>query len=349
MAQIVLGIGTSHSPLLAIEPGLWVERAQDDLRKQELVLADGRVVSYAQLNDEVGGRHAGVATAEVFAKQASQAAQALDRLARAIADAKPDVLLIVGDDQEELFSRAQLPAIAIYTGHEVVTHPKNVVNPDLPTWYQEANKGYKMDAVHRHPAAPELANALVEGLIEAGVDVAVASEVPDPHQAGFGHAYGFVIDRLCGNRPIPVLPVMLNTYFPPNVPRPARCYDIGEAIGRTLAALPGNLRVGVVASGGLTHFAVDEDLDRAVIRALETGDAAALRALPLAGLRSGNSEILNWVMAAGALTGLAVTDSEYVPVRRTPAGTGIGLAFLAWHPVATRPARTGPPDQELTQ
>ncbi|MER7363949.1 DODA-type extradiol aromatic ring-opening family dioxygenase [Nonomuraea wenchangensis] len=332
MAEIVLGIGTSHSPLLAIEPGLWAERAKDDYRKQELYLADGRVVSYDRLAEETGGRHARVATPENFDKQALRAQQALDRVARAIAEAELDALVIIGDDQEELFSKAHLPAFAVFNGPELVTHPKNELNPNLPGWYKEANKGYKMDTVHRHPAAAGLADGLIEGLIEAGVDVSVAGEVLDPHKAGFGHAYGFVIDRLCGDRRIPILPIMLNTYFPPNVPRPGRCYDIGEVIGRVLTALPGDERVGIVASGGLTHFAVDEDLDRRVIRALEAGDADTLRALPPLGLRSGNSEILNWVMAAGALTGLTVTDSEYIPVHRTPAGTGIGLAFLVWQP-----------------
>ena len=80
---------------------------------------------------------------------------------------------------------------------------------------------------------------------------------------------------------------------------------------------------------------MDEDLDRAVLRALETADADALRALHPPGLRSGNSEILNWVMAAGALAGLEVTDSEYIPVHRTPAGTGVGLGFVIWQPELT--------------
>ncbi|WP_045876229.1 hypothetical protein [Pseudofrankia sp. DC12] len=334
MAEIVLGIGTSHSPLLAIGPALWADRARDDYRKQKLFLADGRVVSYPELEHEAGGRYQDSATAQRFAVQASRARQALDRLARAIEAAAPDALVIIGDDQEELFSRAHLPAIAVYTGPELVMHPKNEVSPGLPAWYREANKGYKMDAVHRHPVARELSDSLVDGLVGAGVDVAVASEVRDPYQAGFGHAYGFVLHRLCGDRPIPVLPVLLNTYYPPNVPRPSRCYDVGTVIGQVLAARPGAERVAIVASGGLSHFAVDEELDRRVIRALETGDAEALRALPPSGLRSGNSEILNWVMAAGALAGLTVTDTEYIPVRRTPAGTGIGLAFLAWHPAA---------------
>jgi hypothetical protein len=330
MAEIVLGIGTSHSPLLALEPSMWAERAKDDLRKTELFLADGRVLTYDELDAEVGGRFKDHAVVENFAAQAATVQKSLDQLAQTIQDANLDVLVVIGDDQEELFTKAHMPAVAIYSGAEIITHPKNEVNPNLPQWYQEANKGYKMDTVHHYPAAPELASKLIDGLIGEGIDLSVATEVANPQKAGFGHAYGFVIDRLIGETDIPILPVMLNTYFPPNVPRPARCYDIGQAIRRVLEALDENLRVGVVASGGLTHFAVDEDLDRTVIRALNEKDEATLRSLPHMGLRSGNSEILNWVMTGGAVSHLNVKQCDYIPVHRTQAGTGIGLAFLAW-------------------
>lgn len=333
MAHIKLGIGTSHSPLLAIKTETWPERAADDRRKQELFLGDGRVVSFDELNSEVAGRYADQATPENFEKQASVAQSALDLLAREIAAVDLDVLIVIGDDQGELFSRTTMPAFAIYTGEEIVTHPKNEVDPNIPGWYREANHGYLMDTVHRYPAAPEMASALVEGLIARGVEVSIASKVLDPHEAGFGHAYGFVIDRLLSReRPVPMLPVLLNTYFQPNVPRPARCLQIGHLIADVIESLPGDQRVGVVASGGLSHFAVDEALDREVLDALARHDADRLRALPWLGLRSGNSEILNWVMAGGVARGLEVTASEYIPVRRTEAGTGIGLGFLVWGP-----------------
>jgi hypothetical protein len=334
VAEIVLGAGTSHSPLLAIDPGLWAERAKDDLRKDKLFLADGRVLAYDQLNAEVDGRYAGDADPEHFVQQAAAAQQALDRLAAAIDAAELDVLVVIGDDQGELFSRSHMPSMAVFNGDELVTHPKNEVTPNLPEWYREANHGYKMDAVYRHPGAPKLAATVIDELIAVGVDVAVASEVLDPRAAGFGHAYGFVIDRLMRTRPIPVLPVLLNTYFPPNVPRPARCYDIGVAIGQAIAAHPGNERVGVIASGGLTHFVVDEELDRRVLGALADHDADTLRAVDHLALRSGNSEILNWIMTAGAVTHLRIDQNDYVPVRRTPAGTGIGLGFITWTPAA---------------
>jgi Catalytic LigB subunit of aromatic ring-opening dioxygenase. len=131
---------------------------------------------------------------------------------------------------------------------------------------------------------------------------------------------------------VPILPLMLNTYFPPNVPTPRRCYDVGRKIAAAIEALPAGTRVCLLASGGLTHFATDEEFDRRILRAMRERDTGFLCALPVAGLRSGNSEILNWVMTAGALEALNMAEPEYIPVHRTPAGTGIGLAFATWHP-----------------
>jgi hypothetical protein len=332
VAEIVLGVGTSHSPLLAIAPELWSQRGDDDRKRTQIHLADGRVVSYAALADEVGNVHASRATTEVFRGQSQAAHVALDHLAAAIERAAPDVIIVIGDDQQELFTLAHMPAIAVYTGADVVMHPKNEVSPGLPAWYRQANKGYLMDTVHRHPAAPALALNLVESLVAEGVDVSIATEVADAHKAGFGHAYGFVIDRLLARRPVPILPLMLNTYFPPNVPTPRRCYEVGQKIARAIRAMPDGITACVLASGGLTHFATDEAFDRHVLEAMRRGDAESLCALPVAGLRSGNSEILNWVMAAGALESLRMDPPAYIPVHRTSAGTGIGLAFATWHP-----------------
>jgi OH-DDVA oxygenase len=102
------------------------------------------------------------------------------------------------------------------------------------------------------------------------------------------------------------------------------------AIANVVTAMPGALRVAVVASGGLSHFVVDETLDRRVLAALARGDAQALCGLPRAALNSGSSEILNWVAAAGALAALPLQWSDYQPLYRTPAGTGVGAAFALW-------------------
>ena len=330
MAQIVIGIGTSHSPLLPLTAGQWLERAADDRANTRLNLSDGRFLTYAQLESEVHGRYADEATLENFTRQWQQCQQALDRLSAELKDARPDVVIVIGDDQEELFRRTNIPAIAVYYGAEIVTRP--LESMDVPRWLLATGvgRGYAMDVAHRHPGAPVFGRFLIEQLTEAGFDLGAVSAFHDPTEEGLGHAYGFVIQRLFGGRPIPLIPVLLNTYYPPNTPAPARCYQLGQALRRAIERSTDDLRVAIIASGGLSHFVCDAELDRRVLAALHAGDADVLRNIPRAALNAGSSEIANWVTVAGAMETRACKWSEYVPVRRTPAGTGIGLAFLVW-------------------
>jgi len=328
MSKITFGIGTSHSVLLNIDAALWFDRAKDDLRMQ-LTLSDGRTLSYDELLGEVGGSFAEHATLPQFETQSRMAHAALDRLAAELADAAPDLILIVGDDQKELFDLNNMPAISIYYGAEIVMHPRRI-DSDLPDWRRQSISGYSMDAAHRHAAAPQYALGLIDRLMARGIDLGAVADVPDPARAGFGHAYGFVVERLMQRRGTPIVPVLLNTYFPPNVPHPARCYEIGQALREAVEEMPDDLSVAIIASGGLSHFVTDEKLDRGLLEGLGGRDAAALKSIPVEALRSGSSEILNWILAGGALEGLTLKWSEYFPVYRTPAGTGTGLAFAAW-------------------
>ena len=77
---------------------------------------------------------------------------------------------------------------------------------------------------------------------------------------------------------------------------------------------------------------VNERLDRRVLDGIAAGSAGAglLDDFSRDELRSGNSEILNWITAAGALEGLTPTVLDYVPGYRTTAGTGAGMAFARW-------------------
>ncbi len=58
MAEIVLGIGTSHSPLLVLGGAQWEYRSQDDRRNKSLNTLDGRLLSYDQLVEERGEHYA---------------------------------------------------------------------------------------------------------------------------------------------------------------------------------------------------------------------------------------------------------------------------------------------------
>ncbi|MGA8413909.1 MAG: extradiol ring-cleavage dioxygenase, partial [Xanthobacteraceae bacterium] len=316
-------------PMLTLEGKRWSERAADDMRNPSLNMSDGRFVSYEQLARENGAPYGSVATEERFLQVERASQRALDRLAGEIEASAPDVVVIVGDDQQELFSAANMPAVSIYYGERVVMHPFEI-NERSPSWLGAVTKGYAMDAAHEFAGHPELALDLIRGLIERDVDVGVSARIDDPGKAGFGHAYGFIVERLFKGRAIPVVPVLLNTYYPPNQITARRCYDIGRALRASIEASVLNLRVAVAASGGLSHFVVDDVLDQGVLDALRAKDAQALREIPQAALNSGSSEIRNWIMVAALVEGLKLAWSEYHPVRRTPAGTGTGVAFASW-------------------
>ncbi|MGY8634280.1 hypothetical protein RAD15_17520 [Bradyrhizobium sp. 14AA] len=329
MAEIVFSFAASHTPMLALEGKRWSERAEDDKKNKALNLADGRFISYDDLAEENGTPYGDVATEAKFLEIEAASQKALDSIADRLAAVAPDVVVIIGDDQAELFSHANMPAISIFHGEEILTHEKHLT-PQTPGWVGTVMKGYAMDAVHSFPGQPQFALELIRGLIEEDVDVAAAAKVEDPLKAGFGHAYGFIIERLFRGRAIPVVPVLLNTYYPPNAPTARRCYDIGTKLARIIDKSPRNLRIAVAASGGLSHFVVDEQLDRKVLNAIRCKHPQVLRGLTRNELNSGSSEILNWVMAAAMSEGLTNDWSEYYPAYRTPAGTGTGIGFATW-------------------
>ncbi|WFU45666.1 extradiol ring-cleavage dioxygenase (plasmid) [Bradyrhizobium sp. CB82] len=329
MAEIVFSFAVSHTPMLALEGKRWSERAEDDKKNKALNLSDGRYVSYDDLAKENGAPYGNVATEAKFLEIEAASQKALDRIADRLAAAAPDVVIIIGDDQAELFSHANMPAISIFYGEEILTHEKHLT-PQTPGWVGTVMKGYAMDAVHSFPGHPQLALELIRGLIDQDVDIGAAAKVEDPLKAGFGHAYGFIIERLFRGRAIPVVPVLLNTYYPPNAPTARRCYDVGAKLARIIESSPSNLRVAVAASGGLSHFVVDEQLDRKVLNAIRCKHPQVLRGLTRGELNSGSSEILNWIMTAGASEHLTNDWSDYYPAYRTPAGTGTGIAFATW-------------------
>jgi len=330
MANIVLGLGCSHTPLLALKAKDWAHRADADKANPVLNLSDGRSVTYSQLLEEVGPRYTDVVTPAILEAKALACAASVEKLADALEEAAPDLVIIVGDDQAELFSAAIQPSIAVFYGKQLVTGDKRYGDSDAPEWMQDIGRNYLMDANHLVPGAPDFALELITGLIDREIDVTSLALVENPKEAGFGHAFGFIVKRLFRGRDIPVVPVLLNTYYPPNVPSARRCHDIGKALNAIIRASASNLRVAIVASGGLSHFVVDEELDRGVIAAFERGDENYLRNIPRGALNSGSSEILNWVLTAGALGDMPVTWHDYQALYRTPAGSGVGAGFVIW-------------------
>jgi hypothetical protein len=87
-----------------------------------------------------------------------------------------------------------------------------------------------------------------------------------------------------------------------------------------------------MASGGLTHFVIDEELDQTVIAAMKHGDEDTLAGLPENVFKVGTAEIKNWypVIAAMNAAGLSYHQVNYVPCYRSEAGTGNAMCFSYW-------------------
>lgn len=327
MAQLVLGIGVSHSPMLNAEAEDWPlfierDRVRDHLDK------DGNPTTYDDLLRQADPDILAKIHPEMLAARHAAAMANLQQIRETLRSAALDALIIVGDDQDELYDERNTPCILIYRGETIRNVP--LANGGKgPKWSSRLAALYYEDSEPReYPVHAPLAHHLIDCLIDREFDIASANSV-EPGK-GEGHAFGFVHNRLYEGDAPPVVPIFMNTYFPPNQASPRRCYRLGQAIAEAVAAYPGEARVGILASGGLSHFTVDEELDGEVIRALREKDAEALQSLPRNKLNGGSSEIRNWLVAAGALEHLPLTWIDYRPGYRTPAGTGTGLCFASW-------------------
>jgi 3-O-methylgallate 3,4-dioxygenase len=287
---------------------------------------DGRRVTYEEL---LRRAPPGIDVSEKkIGERVAACERHLDRLSHAMMNARLDALIVVGDDQREQYFEDNMPAFLVYCGATIANSTLQLPAEAPEYWKRARSQYHEPDAPREYPVARELALHLVEHLLDQEFDVAFSEKLARPR--GEGHAFGFVHRRLMGANVVPVVPLVVNTYYPPNQPRPRRCFRLGLAVKQAVENYPENVRIGIIASGGLSHFTVDEALDRLVLEACRVGDEEKLAAIPLARLDSGNSEIRNWIVVAGAVAALRSEWQEYVPLYRTPAGTGCGMAFAAW-------------------
>jgi hypothetical protein len=337
VAELAIGIGMSHGPMVMCDAPTWLRMGELDRVSTLLIDTTGKPVTFEELARANGERYAEQARLERLEAQSGQVRRSLERLKDEFVHAAPDVVVVVGDDQLELFDQDNMPALAVYLGEELVSATRTRrgrYGDRIPGGLEDVNRGYGMDRHHRWPGHAPFARHLISWLLERHFDVSAVNGITDPERGGIGHAFGVVETQLIGARRLPLVPVFVNTYWPPNQLPPARCYELGLALRQAIEAFPEGVRVALVASGGLSHFVTDEELDRRTLEALRAGDALALCRLPAHLLNSGNSEVRNWIVVAAACQDLSLVWDDYIPVYRTPAGTGCGLAFARWAALA---------------
>jgi 3-O-methylgallate 3,4-dioxygenase len=330
MAKIVFGLGTSHTPmLLASDETLTRFLETDQVIKHRD--KEGRPTTYGELLEKADPQMAHMVAPAHLVERQNKARAAVKRLRQALGNANLDALIVFGDDQNESYLEDCRPAIAVYFGDTILNDNKqHDTYSHLPQWYIENRAAFfEQDKPRDYPVHSGLAMHLIEHLMDAEFDLAASKCLREGE--GEGHAMAYVHRHVMDQaKPVPIVPVFLNTYYPPSQPRPRRCYHLGQAVRRAVESFPGDARIGVAASGGLSHFLVDEDLDRAILKACADKDAAFLQNLPRNKLHGGSSEILNWVAVAGCVEHLDLNWFDYVPGYRTPAGTGTGMSFATW-------------------
>jgi 3-O-methylgallate 3,4-dioxygenase len=326
VAAIVVGVAASHSPQLSTPSALWRLHAERDRQNAQLHFR-GAVYDYDRLTEARRDEHLEKELDEgIWLDKHRRCDRGIDTLAETLAGARPDVVLIVGDDQREMFLDDGMPTLAVFWGESVECIPKP--EEELPPSLRPARWANYGEQRELYECVPDLGRHVVERMMVEGFDVAQLRR--QPAGRSIGHAFNFVKIRIMREHAVPMLPVMVNTYFPPNQPTAARCYEFGKALGRAIESWPGDTRVAVVASGGLSHFVIDEELDHRVLEAFRSRDAGQIAAIDQRELVSGTSEIRNWVVVAGATEHLGLEVVDYVPTYRSPAGTGCGMAFARW-------------------
>ena len=220
-----------------------------------------------------------------------------------------DVLVVVSPDHWSNFFLDNYPAVCIGVG---------AMNEGPPEPWMKAFP-------HRELAGhPDFAFHLVK---TCGFEPSIS------HRLKLDHGVCIPLWRM-GLEPLPALvPMLVNSIEPP-LPSLARCLEWGRALRKAIDSFPGELRVGVLATGGLSHSigektmgAIHEDFDQETIRRFSTNEKLVdylEQELPSRG--NGSEEVRNWLVAHGAAGGRGFELVDYLPVPTVIVGCG----FASW-------------------
>jgi hypothetical protein len=335
VAHLALVLATSHSPFLYATADEWEE-------------ARSRRAALGSVNAKVP-----IDSIDANREKQERCMRAFGVLRERLEAAKPDVLLIFGDDQGEQFDFTNFPAFGLFVGDSFegykvsksvglpATGVKREIRPRTPEHWSDV-KGH-----------PGLARHLLGSLVEDGFDLAFSTELARKEE-GIGHAFMRPSYYIRPEYDVPTIPFFVNCYFSPQ-PTGRRCYQLGRSVRAAVESYAEDLNVAVIGSGGLWHTPgapnayLDEGFDNQTLEAVRTGNARAMaehvdRARPAVptdpaelkrltggtnvpgGIGSGTGETRNWIIAAAVADGQPGTVVDYVPVYASPCGMG----FAYW-------------------
>lgn len=320
MANVVLGFASSHGPTIRTPPERWPELAEKDMEDPRYSYAELLAMAKPNLEAEV--------TLEKRRERAAEVEHNVQATQRLLAEVDADVYVVLSNPHGAPPLNRMYPVFGIYLS--------DTESKIARTGHQTGGKrgDRTLDAaegrgVGDYPTRPDLADHLMGSLIDDGFDVASAYQSsPD---AGLEGPFMYHYDVFTPERKAATVPFVISRYRP-NQPTPARAYAFGQALRKAVDSWKSDARVCLLASGGLSHQILDEELDQQVIDALQTKDTEILCSLPRDRLNRapGTAEILNWVALAGAMEKEPMTLIGYTPCYRSVAGTGHGVTFAYW-------------------
>lgn len=159
--------------------------------------------------------------------------EAFEPVQRWIADRRPDVLLFIYNDHVTSFFFDHYPAFALGVGRQ----------------WQVADEGggaRELPPVDGHPA---FAEHIARSLAADEFDLSVFQD------RALDHGCFSPLSVMCPHAPawpVKLVPLQVGVLqFP--IPTARRCFKLGQALRRAIESYPDDLRVAVVATGGLSH------------------------------------------------------------------------------------------------
>ena len=243
-------------------------------------------------------------------------------MASKIEQARPDAIIVVGNDHFHQFFMDNMPAFLVGK----MARFDGIFHNEMREFDMEPCT---------IPGDVELAAELLEGGLSQGVDFSYSDQVR------LDHAIVTPLLHL-GLRPaldVPIVPILTNCVAPP-LPPARRFYEVGLAVREVIESMDADKKVAVVASGNVSlevggprQFLpepMDEEFDELVAQHIGDGDAGRL--IDLCSFermtQAGNvtHAVTNFVLGMGIAEGFACTYAESM---RRP---GSSQPFFAWEP-----------------
>jgi protocatechuate 4,5-dioxygenase beta chain len=235
-----------------------------------------------------------------------------DRVHEWLAKVKPDVAVVAYNDHGLNFFLDKMPTFAVGAAPQ----------------YVNADEGWGIPSLTPFRGNPDLSWHIIESLVADEFDVVSCQEMLVDH--------GFALPMALlwpggADWPVTTVPISVNTVQHP-LPTPARCYKLGQALGRAIDSYDEDLRVVVIGTGGLSHQLdgtragfINKEFDLMCMEKI-VGDPEALtrysipQLVELAGAQG--VELVNWLIARGMLGNKVekVHSNYHIPISNTAAG-----------------------------